>query len=157
MKPAAGFSLVKTMDIVTHAITGAVTGQIFGRPILGASVAILPDISLGVARKLHPPEEYDMMHAPVVMLFCIFAWCGLFVGILGLSVDIVKVCMLAYLSHIVLDVQTHGDEWAPMLFAPMSMRRVSLGGEWEFFNRYWCLGMITAILWNLICLFFIVT
>lgn len=136
------------MDIVTHAIVGAITGANWGRPILGAAVAIAPDFVLGLKRHALPPLSYSMTHSPLLMSLALFVATG------ALTHDPrLTACVIAcYLSHIALDLQTHGDDWAPRLFFPFSIHRTSLGGDWEFFNRSWWLGLSTAVLWSSIWL-----
>lgn len=148
MKPAAGLFADIEMDIVTHAITGAITGAHWNRPILGAAVAVAPDLVLGVKRRALPSLAYSVTHSPLLMSVVLSVATG------ALTRDpALTACVIAcYLSHVTLDLQTHGGAWAPRLFFPFSKRRTSLGDDWEFFNRAWWLGLLTAFLWSLVWL-----
>lgn len=136
------------MDIITHAITGAATGALFGRPIVGAAAAVWPDLVLGFRRKYAPTEYYDIAHAVIPMS------CLMYGPIVSFTLDWkLGVCMMVcYWTHIILDVLTHGDDWAPKLFAPFSQKRCSFGDDWEWFNRSWWVGLTVAIIWTAICL-----
>lgn len=132
------------MDIVTHAITGAATGLAFGHPALGAIVAVLPDTVLGVTRRSAPNTAYNVTHAPFPMCIALAVGFAPF-GLAGCAIA-------AYISHIVLDLPTHGGRWAPKLFAPFSYRRISIGDDWEYYNGPWWVGAIIATLWSALCL-----
>jgi membrane-bound metal-dependent hydrolase YbcI (DUF457 family) len=123
------------MDIVTHAIVGAVTGWPAGHPVAGALVAITPDLTLGLKRHHLPPVSYVLLHS----------WVGLLAALVvavAFKADWVFGC---YLSHVILDVLTHGKEWTPRLMYP----RDSLFHfeEWEFFNDTWKFGLGAAGAW----------
>jgi membrane-bound metal-dependent hydrolase YbcI (DUF457 family) len=133
------------MDIVTHAVVGAATGAAFGRPFAGMAFAVLPDLFLfSVKRRDTPTAAYNASHSFAgLVLVTILA--GLYAPSLG------GVAFFAYASHIVLDVPTHGERWAPPLMWP-SKRRYSMGDEWEWFNYSWFHGAFLAILWIIVCL-----
>lgn len=129
------------MDIVSHALAGAATGSLWGRPFLGAAVAAAPDLVLGLRRRASPTLAYNLTHT------LLFPWVasGIAVQIGGRPLGwLVLWCLL---SHLVLDVPTHGKEWAPTLLWPFSSRRFSLGSEWEFFNASWSRGLDITIAW----------
>lgn len=132
------------MDIMTHAVVGAATGAVFGNPILGVVIAVMPDVVLGPSRRQKPNAWYNLTHAPIPMLVLL--------TVVFLPFGYAACAAFAYLSHIVLDLPTHGGKWAPKLFAPFSYRRVSLGDDWEFFSREWWVGLIIASLWSFSCL-----
>lgn len=127
------------MDLVTHAVVGAVTGAQFGHPVLGACVAVMPDLVLPLKRQTSPPLRYDVMHSlfvPVVLA-------------LTLQEPFVFYC---WFSHLFLDVFTHGEEWGATLFWPFSPMRVSVAPlDWEFFNYVWVVGLCIAAWW-IICI-----
>lgn len=130
------------MDFVSHAVAGASAGAVFGRPVLGAVFGVLPDVVLGVTRKAAPNIPYNITHSLtfVAVLVPLCAALGTWAP------------MLAVLSHIVLDLPTHGSQWAPPLLYPLSRRRFSLGAEWEWFNRSWWRGLVLTISWSFACL-----
>ena len=129
------------MDIISHAIAGAATGQYFGRPILGAAIAIVPDLSLGIKRKLVPNIMYDFCHT---LYFCIFSsWIAFLFTDYGLLV------FFALFSHLFLDIPTHGEQWAPKLFYPWLNTRYGFGAEWEWFSPIWWYGLFITICWSL--------
>lgn len=136
------------MDIVSHALTGASTGLLFSHPLLGAALAVLPDVVLGPVRKSMPSAAYNLGHSALGISVAALAgavWSqGLFV-------------LLCLLSHVVLDLPTHGKVWGPPLLFPFSGRRFSFGSEWEFFNTSWQKGLILTFLWNTTCLLLFVT
>lgn len=155
MKPAAGIFVETEMDIITHAIVGAASGAVFGHPIVGAIVAVIPDIPLGITRKHRPNIGYDMLHSPVIGGLNMFNMANIFLGMShGAPTDFSFgwAALLAWASHIFLDLFTHGPTWAPMPFAPISFRRVSLGYDWELFDSTWWNGLLLAICWVLACL-----
>lgn len=120
------------MDVISHAVAGASVGSAFGRPVLGAVFGVIPDVVLGIHRKAAPNIGYDFTHSLafvlVVALVC--------VTLLGTWVPV-----LAVLSHILLDLPTHGLKWAPPLLYPLSRKRYSFGNtEWEWFNYTWWLS-----------------
>lgn len=133
------------MDIVTHAIVGAATGLPFGRPVLGAVVAIVPDLVLGYKRKLEPSGWYDVTHS---LSFLLFVYTAVWL-LIGPATALVVALALA--SHLVLDMPTHGAAWAPPLLYPFHTHRVSLGLEWEFFNESWMHGLLVSLIWILTC------
>lgn len=120
---------------MTHAVVGACTGNVFGRPFVGAMVAVLPDLVLGVKRRKFPNKAYKITHSWIGLLVCAFAPGYIF---------------WPYLSHILLDIPTHGKDWAPRLFYPSSI--CIPASEWEFFNISWWIGLILAFLWVVVCL-----
>ena len=134
------------MDLLTHAAVGAATGLPFGRPILGAFAAVVPDLVLGPWRKAAPTPLYDCTHSLWFVAFGGIAACAAGPGVGA-------VVALALLSHLVLDLPTHGPDWAPPLLLPYSKRRFSFGKEWEFFNSSWYIGLNIATIWSSLCLF----
>ncbi len=67
--------------------------------------------------------------------------------------DIALTVMLALVSHLVLDVTTHGVEWNPRLLFPiLNEPAITFGVEWEWFNLSWWYGYLTMILWSITCL-----
>ena len=128
------------MDIITHAIAGAVSGQSFGHPILGAVVAVVPDLTLGWRRRVEPPVIYRMMHS---LLFLLAVWLVLIPASRGIQMT----ATLAVFSHLYLDLPTHGPRWAPRLFYPLSNRFVVIGDEWEWGNESWFVGFAYALIW----------
>lgn len=134
------------MDILSHALAGAATGQMFGRPVLGAAIAVSPDLVLGVARKATPSAGYNATHSVLFTVLSTLAAALLF------SPAVAALVGLALLSHLVLDVPTHGKLWGPPLMYPFSARRFSCGNEWEFFNQSWARGFLYTSIWSFICL-----
>lgn len=133
------------MDVVSHAIAGAATGLYWGRPGLGAAVAALPDLVLGIRRRASPSLAYNLTHT---LAFSLLA--GAVVQVLYPPLGwLVFWCLV---SHLALDVPTHGKEWAPTLLWPFSYRRYSLGTEWEFFNTSWSNGLDLTIIWSILWL-----
>ena len=132
------------MDIISHAVAGAAVGTAFGHPIMGALFGVLPDLVLGVDRHINPPTAYNATHSATFV-----AGVGLLAGVGLWSV----VPALALLSHILLDLPTHGKRWAPPLLYPFSERRYSMGTEWEWFNRSWWQGLALTLAWSLAWLF----
>jgi membrane-bound metal-dependent hydrolase YbcI (DUF457 family) len=130
------------MDIVSHAIAGASAGAVFGRPVLGAVFGVIPDVVLGITRKTAPGAAYDVTHSLLFVLA---------ISLLCAKLD-TWAPVLAVLSHIVLDLPTHGSGWAPPLLYPICQRRFSYGEEWEWFNRSWWRGLVITIIWSLSCL-----
>lgn len=130
------------MDVFSHALAGAATGTVFGRPLLGAFFGILPDIVLGLKRRELPSAAYDFSHSL------------LFVALVGLPATIIlgtAAPLFALFSHLALDLPTHGDKWAPPLLYPFDSMRFSCGEEWEFFNLSWFRGFLFTLLWITIC------
>jgi membrane-bound metal-dependent hydrolase YbcI (DUF457 family) len=132
------------VDVVSHAVAGAAVGAAFGHPVLGAAFGVLPDVVLGLQRRLTPPAAYNATHS---LAFAVglgaVAW-----ALLGTPVP-----LLALLSHLLLDVPTHGPNWAPPLFYPFSLRRFGGGREWEWFNATWWQGILILEYWSLAWLF----
>lgn len=130
------------MDILSHAIAGASSGAVFGRPILGMVFGVLPDVVLGVQRKAHPSVLYNLTHS----------WLAVAVaGIAAVAFD-TAAPILAVVSHIVLDLPTHGKQWAPPLLFPFSAKRYSMGDDWEWGNASWQRGLIVTFIWSITCL-----
>jgi len=133
------------MDIFTHAAVGAATGAAFGRPVLGALVAMLPDLGYMLhanflERLRVPPKVYDFGHSLLfVLLASLLAW-ALFDG------GTAAVVGLALLSHLWLDIPTHGPTWGVRLLYPLQWR-YGWGVEWEFFNRSWAEGFVWGLVW----------
>ena len=130
------------MDIVSHAVAGAATGHIFGQPLLGAAIAVLPDLMLFGPRRKEPPFLYDVTHS----LLCVVVL-GALGGLLGTWLP-----LWALLSHLALDLPTHGPRWAPVLAFPLSRQRYSFGEEWEWGSRSWFNGLALTIIWSAACL-----
>lgn len=126
------------MDIFNHALAGAATGSYYGKPIVGACVAIVPDLVLGVSRKLTPPKLYDITHSLIFTAF---------LGYLYWLYDGTGLIFFVLLSHILLDLPTHGETWAPPLLYPFSNKRFSLGYEWEWFSVSWWVGLLLTFAW----------
>lgn len=132
------------MDIFSHAAAGAAMGSAFGRPLTGAFFALMPDFFLlSIKRVKLPTPMYTASHSlPFAAI----------IGATGALVGFGPVVFLALLSHILLDLPTHGKLWAPALFTPFSDRRYSFGEEWEFFNDSWILGFIITLTWSFLWL-----
>ena len=138
------------MDIVTHAVVGAATGLPFGRPLMGALIACVPDVVLGWRRKPVPNDLYNLTHGlPFLALNAFVLW-------ILFSPELAVLVALALASHVVLDLPTHGATWAPPLLYPFHTKRYSMGNEWEFFNESWVTGFLVAVLWSLICVLIVV-
>ena len=135
------------MDIASHALAGACMGAAFGRPLLGAVCAILPDLVLPVKRITEVTTSYTASHSLLVIVPS-----GVSLWVITGSV----VPLLALLSHILLDIPTHSKAWAPALFFPLSSKRYSLGPDWEFFNASWCVGLTLTCIWSFSWLMFAV-
>lgn len=131
------------MDLVTHALTGASTGAVFGRPILGAVLGVLPDLVLPLRRLPAPPLRYAFTHS---LLFLLIATA------IGVYFELGLLVFFALGSHLVLDVPTHGPTWAPRLLFP-TPHRFSGGEEWEFFNDAWHRGFALTLIWISVCAF----
>lgn len=136
------------MDIITHAVVGAATGNLIGRPIIGAFIAVVPDLVLGFKRKRVPTSLYKLTHSPIPMSFLVFGAVGVFTQDPMLS----AVLVLCYWSHIVLDLFTHADGWGPQLFSPFVRKHYSLGGDWEWFNGPWWAGLLVSAGWIYVCM-----
>jgi membrane-bound metal-dependent hydrolase YbcI (DUF457 family) len=107
--------------------------------VLGAVFGVLPDLVLSAKRTAFPPERYNMTHSLVFV--------GMVGAIAGWATGSV-VPLLALLSHIVLDIPTHGRIWAPPLLYPWRDTRYSAGAEWEWFSRSWWIGLIITFIWS---------
>jgi len=129
------------MDIISHAIAGAAVGFHYGSPIVGALVGIAPDCVLSIKRLHYPTNLYNHTHSiiPLVIL-----------GIYDYFYTTQPIVFFALLSHIILDLPTHGKIWAPALFYPYSKKRYSFGDEWEWFSTSWFTGLIITIIWSFI-------
>jgi hypothetical protein len=134
------------MDVLSHAVAGACTGALWGRPLLGAMVAAAPDAVLGVRRKRLPTRLYNATHGLPFIALCSA------VAMLAGGVQTACLVALCLLSHIVLDLPTHGPQWAPPLLYPFNSIRYCFGTEWEFFNKSWRLGLALTLLWSFVCL-----
>lgn len=132
------------MDIVNHAVAGAAVGAAFGRPGVGAFFGVLPDLVLGVKRLTLPTPAYNLTHS-----LAFSGGVGLIAGeLLGSPLP-----LLALLSHLLLDLPTHGPKWAPPLFYPWSELRYGWGEEWEWFSRSWWIGFGITLVWSITWLF----
>lgn len=129
------------MDIFSHALAGACAGLLFNKPLLGAVIAVVPDLALGIKRKHRPSSVYDFTHS---LLFVLLAVVGAWLTVGAMFAMLTWLCLL---SHLFLDVPTHGKQWAPPLLFPFFDYRVSAGEEWEFFNASWKRGFVLTILW----------
>lgn len=135
------------MDILTHAIVGAVTGSAFGQPVAGAIAAVAADLPIARLQRLHtPPALYRFTHSGLALLvlgvFCTFAK----------EPSAGAAVFFGYLSHIVLDLPTHAREWQPRLLWPRSSVWFPNAVEWEWFNKSWFLGLGIAIIWSAVCI-----
>jgi hypothetical protein len=128
------------MDIFSHGIAGAATGTAFGKPLTGAALAMLPDIMLLGKRRPAPTQLYNVTHS---LLFIIIT------SLIGQLWDYGAFVFWVLISHIILDLPTHGKQWGPCLLYPLQ-KRFSFGQEWEFFNRSWLTGMLLTIIWSCI-------
>lgn len=126
------------MDALSHALAGAAVGHHYGSAATGAFFGVLPDLVLGVKRLAAPTTLYNATHS--ALFSCVLGVCAWLV--LGSPL-----VLLALLSHLLLDLPTHGRAWAPPLLYPFSSRRFGLGVEWEFFNTAWILGANITLLW----------
>jgi hypothetical protein len=127
------------MDIVNHAVAGAAVGAAYGRPIVGAFFGVLPDLVVGVKRLTVPSEAYNLTHS----LFFTIAF-----GLMGSHLEGTWMPLLALLSHLLLDLPTHGPIWAPPLLYPWTEKRFSFGEEWEWFSRSWWIGLSITFIWS---------
>jgi membrane-bound metal-dependent hydrolase YbcI (DUF457 family) len=136
------------MDIVSHAAAGAATGAVAGHPWWGAFFGVLPDLVLGYKRIARPTAQYLWTHS---LCFLLLVW---FLVLFFLGDTIAMVALLALVSHVALDIPTHGSEWAPRLFYPFWDHPFSLshGGEWEWFNSVWWEGFLYTVIWITLCL-----
>lgn len=127
------------MDIVNHAVAGAAVGAAFGQPLLGAFFGVLPDLVLGPKRLTVPSRAYNFTHS---LTFTVGM--GITAGIIIGS----PLPLLALLSHLLLDLPTHGKVWAPPLLYPWSEHRYSYGDEWEWFSPSWWFGFALTMAWS---------
>jgi hypothetical protein len=112
------------MDILTHAALGWAVSP---SPECVAG-SILPDVALlGHRRGQSPPLAYRWTHS---ILFA--------AAIAPLSPQ----AALGILTHIALDIPTHGVKFATQPFYPLAGWHLATATEWEFWNRTW----ITAAL-----------
>lgn len=133
------------MDVITHAAVGAATGAVFGYPVAGAVAGVLPDVVLGIRRRAAPNLAYNLTHSVFFATLVAVVLVLVDRGLAG------AVCA-ALVSHITLDLPTHGRTWAPTLFYPFTRKRFSYGNEWEWFSQDWWHGLWLALLWSDICL-----
>lgn len=132
------------MDIITHALAGAATGAAFGRPLLGAVVAVVPDSALWLRpRQARPPAAYRAAHG--LLAPCLAGS----VAMMLFGPAISALVFFAWLSHIVLDIPTHGADWSPRLFWPDERPVFTKFQEWEWFNRSWWLGLALTAIWSI--------
>lgn len=130
------------MDVFSHALAGAATGSLFGHPIAGAFIAAAPDMVLSLKRRENPSILYNITHS--ILGISAATYIGFLFGVAPLVVA----CLI---SHIFLDLPTHGSKWAPPLFYPFWKVRVSMGEEWEWFNASWWVGFGITLLWSFEC------
>jgi len=134
------------MDIFTHAVVGAVAGLQVNHPIVGAIAGVMPDVVLGVNRKLAPNIAYKLTHSLLICAVC---------SLLLIAYTPYGVAVLAgWLSHIILDIPTHGKQWAPMPLYPFSNFAFRYFNEWEWLDATWFKGLALAISFILICVYF---
>lgn len=130
------------MDIVSHALAGYAVGEYFGHPLIGTFAGMTPDICLGIKRRRKPSATYDFTHSIAFLLITST------VALVTLSYSVALTISFALLSHILLDIPTHGEKWAPPLLFPISRQRASLFGlEWEWFNLAWWRGLCFTFIW----------
>ena len=134
------------MDVISHAIAGAASGYMFGHPILGAAIGVLPDLCLIGKRRVHPTPLYRFTHSLGFMLVLLFLS-----QLLTNSGDIGWTVAVAWASHVYLDVPTHGSVWAVRLLYPNEDVYYE-AEEWEFFNNAWKFGFALTIIWSTVCL-----
>lgn len=127
------------MDLFSHALSGAAMGSFFGHPIVGAISACIPDLCLGIKRVSEPPRSYTFTHS--------FLFCGL-AGAIGIWLGFGVVPLIGVLSHILIDIPTHGFKFGPQLLYPFSDKRVKGFSDWEFFNRTWWAGVFILTVWS---------
>lgn len=130
------------MDAVNHALAGAAAGMVFGHPVIGAIFGVLPDIVAIGKRREVPSKLYDFTHSLLGI--------GLF-GLVGTYLTGSLAPLVAIMSHLLLDLPTHGEEWAPPLLYPFDPHRFSMGEEWEWFNMSWGLGFLINFCWISSC------
>ena len=134
------------MDIVSHALAGAASGAVFGHPIVGAVVGVMPDAVLPLQRIAAPTACYRGTHSAIVALcVALLAW-----GF-GISLALLGCAVLAWCSHIALDLPTHANLWAPRLLYPFSDVHYEKGIEWEFLSDEWYIGFLITLIWIFIC------
>jgi len=132
------------MDWLSHAVAGAAVGYAFGDPTLGAVVALVPDLPLLGPRRALPPRLYDWTHS---LLFT-FA-----VGGAALVLTGSPLVLWALVSHLVLDLPTHGRAWGAPVLLPFSNARFALwNNDWELFSPHWWAGLAVTITWSLLWL-----
>lgn len=114
------------MDIFVHAVVGYAVGG-----PAGAVAAVVPDVVLGVQRKAEPTKLYLVTHTVwmTALLFAIYPPLG-----------------MGHASHLLLDWPTHKSTFCQRPFYPLSNWRLRGFGEWEFFNRYWGIGLCVSLL-----------
>lgn len=130
------------MDIGNHILAGAAAGSFFGHPVAGALCGALPDLVLGIKRRPAPTLAYNVTHSAAFAAFAAaaaYAYSGTNAG---------AAVGLALLSHLILDLPTHGKQWAPVLLYPLSNKRFSYGEEWEWFSYSWWGGFSVTIFWS---------
>lgn len=139
------------MDLITHAVVGAITGLVWQQPVFGAVIAVLPDLTLfSIKRQEHPTRLYNATHS-LIGLAVVSAVAEIW------APEFTHLVFFCYVSHLVLDLPTHGEYWAPTLLYPHPRRfRMGQCGEWEFFNVNWYRGLIYASLWSATCILLLV-
>lgn len=131
------------MDIVSHFVAGFSSGLYFGKPLTGAAIAVLPDLVIMGERKLKPTRFYIVTHSFLFLLICtLFA---------ELAFDLGVLTFVSIVSHLLLDLTTHGKVWSSRLFWPNPFY-FKYGVEWEFFNKSWFFGLVITLIWSLLWL-----
>lgn len=107
----------------------------------------MPDLVLGIKRRSVPNDAYNATHSIAYLVACS-------VGVWFVDATLGQLVFWCLLSHIALDLPTHGPVWAPPLLWPFRPTRFNYGGEWEFFNRWWIQGLVYSIAWATFFLLF---
>lgn len=128
------------MDFLSHAVAGAAVGYAFGNPALGAAVALIPDVPIWGKRREAPNAMYDVTHTMIFTLL---------VGAVVFKYMGTPLVGLALLSHLVLDLPTHGRQWGAMSLFPLTTRRFHwIEHDWELFDINWWVGTLVTIIWS---------
>lgn len=121
------------MDLLTHAVVGAITGHAFGHQAVGAAVAIAPDIFVVFRRKELATRLHNATHS--------FAFtCTLTALAATLDRRLAMCVAMSLLSHLLLDCVTNKHEWGPALFCPFIKKKFT-------FEMPWWVGLISTFTW----------